>query len=314
MLEREITINANLHTYKIRNYVENDAVEIGSFDFMAMLAYQYNGDYQAENIFCAQDEEGHILGAGHLVPDQTWLLLGKADQPADFIYKLNLDISINHNRPGSERVLEDLFISLVSRAKQLRAEHPTKKISISHTIESDDLEEIDFYLSKGFIVRRNHLIMKRDLTEPIPEQSLPKHIKIINWKMKTQEEEEQYLKAEEAADADGLSWSINTLRWTKAGAEWDTFTAFEGEKVIGSVMTWGLGADRSATESIFVLPEWRRKGVAKAVITEALKFLKKQGKTEATLGVFDENAGAISLYKALGYKMLSINIEFGLEI
>jgi ribosomal protein S18 acetylase RimI-like enzyme len=303
-----------LNTYKIRNYLENDADEIGSFDFMAMLAYRYNGDYQHENIFCAVDLEGHILGVGHLVPDQTWFLHEKHDKPVDFVYKLNLDLTINHNRRGSERVLDDLLTSLVNRAKQLRAEYPTKKISISHTIAADDLEEIDFYLSKGFVTLRNHLIMKRDLTDPIQEASLPENIHIINWKMKTQDEDEQYLKAEEAADPDGLSWSINTLRWTKAGAEWDTFTAFEGNQVIGSVMTWGLGGERSATESIFVLPEWRRKGIAKAVITEALKFLKKQEKTEATLGVFGDNAGAISLYKVLGYKMLSINIEFGFEI
>ncbi|WP_419715122.1 GNAT family N-acetyltransferase [Heyndrickxia oleronia] len=44
----------------------------------------------------------------------------------------------------------------------------------------------------------------------------------------------------------------------------------------------GIGKERSATENIFVLPEWRRKGIAKAVITEALKFLKNKGKSEAT--------------------------------
>lgn len=63
-------------------------------------------------------------------------------------------------------------------------------------------------------------------------------------------------------------------------------------------MTQGLGKEKSATENIFVLPEWRRKGIAKAVITEALKFLKNKGKSEATLSVFGDNGRAISLYKS----------------
>ncbi|KKI90138.1 hypothetical protein WQ54_23890 [Bacillus sp. SA1-12] len=142
--------------------------------------------------------------------------------------------------------------------------------------------------------------MKRDLTEDIPNVPLLNNLNIVNWKMETQ--------------AEGLCWSLNRLKWTKGGTEWDTFTVFDGDIIVGSVMTWGLGEDRSATENIFVLPEWRRKGIAKTMITEALKYLKNKGKTEATLVVFSDNGKAISLYKSLRYKMLSINIEFGLDL
>ncbi|WP_456276756.1 GNAT family N-acetyltransferase [Bacillus sp. AK128] len=307
-------IQVNEKPYTIRNYQEMDAEEIGQFDFMGMLAYKYNRDYEPSNIFCAVNSEGHILGVGHLVPDQTWFLLVKNNDPSDFVYKLTMDISLNFNQPSSENVLEELFAHLLTRAKELRAKYPDKKISVNHVISSDDLEEIDFYLSKGFTIIRNHLIMKRDLTEPISPHHFAESIKILNWKMESEEEQERYLRAESESDKDGVSWSLNQLRWTKAGGEWDTFTAFEGDQIVGSVMTWGLGESRSATESIFVLPRWRRKGIAKAMITEALLFLKAKGKTEATLGVFGENQEAIPLYLSLGYKMEGINIELGLEI
>lgn len=271
--------------YQIRNYVEKDAEKIGSINFLSMLYYRFNKDFNPENIFCSVNSEGEILAFGHVVPDHTWCRIEDSDNDPDFIHKINLELEINENLAGAEACLEELLQQLLSKAHVMRDSYPLKKIVVSHTIDADDFEEMAFYLSKGFVVTRNHIIMKRDLTDPIADAPLPDNIRIKNWKMKTESEEQQYLKAEREGDGNGVSWSLNQLRWTKSGSEWDTFTAFEGDEVVGSCMTWGLGESRGATENIFVLPDWRRKGVAKAVITEALKFLKDKGKTEATLGV-----------------------------
>jgi ribosomal protein S18 acetylase RimI-like enzyme len=303
-----------INSYTIRNYTDKDADKIAEFNFLSMLAYRYNRDYVPNNIFCAVDSEDNIYGIGHLEPDQTWLFIEKNNKPSNFVYKLNLDISLNPNFNCPVELQDELFSSLLKRANELRNKYPDKNVRVNHTIPSDDLEEIDYFLSKGFITQRNHLIMKRDLTEEIPKVPLPNNIKIVNWKMDTQAEQEQYLRAEAEGDLEGVCWSLNRLNWTKSGSEWDTFTAFDGDKVVGSVMTWGLGEIRSATENIFVVPDWRRKGIAKAVITEALNFLKDNGKTEATLGVFGDNGRAISLYKSLGYRMLFINFEFGIDL
>lgn len=300
--------------YQIRNFLEKDAEKIGSINFLSMLYYRFNKDFKPENTYCAVNSEGEIYAFGHVVPDQTWCRIEDSDNDPDFIHKINLELEINEHYAGAEACLEELLQHLLNKAQEMRDSYPNKKVVVSHNIDSDDYKEMDFYLSKGFVVSRNHIIMKRDLTEPIPDAPLPENIRIKNWKMKTEAEEQQYLKAEGEGDGNGVSWSLNHLRWTKSGSEWDTFTAFEGDQVVGSCMTWGLGENRGATENIFVLPDWRRKGVAKAVITEALKFLKDKGKTEATLGVFGENEKAIPLYRSLGYKVIDVKIEFGLSI
>jgi ribosomal protein S18 acetylase RimI-like enzyme len=305
---------AKMKTYKIRNYQDQDADRIADFDFMAMLSYRYNGDYEPQNIFCAVDADGQIIGAGHIVPDQTWFVIEQEDKPTDFVYKLNLDISINEDLTPPENVPQDLLECLLTRAKEIRGQYPDKKIRVAHNIPSEETEEMDFYLSKGFDTQRTHLVMKRDLTEEIPDYPLSANFNIKRWEMALPAEEEQYLAAEARSDDYGVSWSLNHLKWTKRGQEWDTFTVFNGDEVVGSVMTWGLGKDRSATENIFVVPEYRRLGVAKAVITESLKFLRDKGKTEATLGVFGDNGKAITLYRSLGYRVLFTIIEFGLDI
>lgn len=304
----------NPETYIIRNYQEQDANQIAGFDFISMLAYRYNEDYTPENIFCAVNEEGEIIASAHIAPDQSWGLIKDSGKPFDFEFKLQMDLAINEKLHIPQEAVNDLTVAVIDRAKAIRNQYPDKRVSIRHTISSDDLGEMDFYLSQGFIAKQNHLVMKRDLSEPIPHYPLPSNIKVINWKMEMKEEQEKYLRAEAAGDPCGHCWSLNHLRWTKSGAEWDTFTAFEGNDVLGSVMTWGLGDKRSATENIFVLPDWRRKGIAKALITEALVFLKEKGKTEATLGVFGDNRNAIALYQSLGYRMFYTLIEFGYEL
>ena len=313
--ERKIFLQkTTIKNYIIRNYQEKDADKIASFDFMAMLAYRYNKDYKPENIFCAVDSEENICGVAHLELDSTWHFIDDDSKPSNFVYSLNIDMSMNPSYEHPEELGNELFQLIRDRARTLRNEYPHKKVKLSYTTASDELEELDYFLSKGFTTRRSHLVMKRDLTEELPEVTVPDKIKIVNWKMETLEEQQKYLQAEADGDPDSAPWSINRLQWTKNGSEWNTFTAFEDDKVVGSVMTWGLGETRSATENIFVLPEWRRKGIAKAVIVECLNYLKENGKTEATLGVFGENGRAIALYRSLGYKMLGVNLELGLDI
>ena len=301
-------------SYIIRNYQDKDADQIASFDLISMLAYRYNGDYIPENIFCAVNSEGDILATAHLAPDQSWGLIEDSSNPLDFEFKLLMDIVINEEKTVSQDAVDDLLNTLLDRARAIRNEYPDKKVTLRHSIASNDMEEMDFYLSKGFITKQNHLVMKRDLTEPISYFPLPSNINVINWRMETIEEQEKYLQAEAAGDPFGVCWSLNHLKWTKSGAEWDTFTAFDGNEVVGSVMTWGLGEKRSATENIFVLPHYRKQGIAKAIITEALLFLKEKGKTEATLGVFGDNKNAIALYQSLGYRMYYTIIEFGYDL
>ena len=155
--------------------------------------------------------------------------------------------------------------------------------------------------------------MKRDLTEEIKPCACSADFRIVNWKMKTDEEVKCYVQTDAKCN-NGAAWNIDTVSWMRYAPEWATFAAFSGDEFLGGVMTFLITEERSATENIFVLPEWRRKGVAKAFITEALKYLKEKGKTMATLCTDGDNKPAINLYKSLGYRMYFVNIEFGYDL
>ncbi|WP_160687615.1 GNAT family N-acetyltransferase [Clostridium sp. C2-6-12] len=300
--------------YIIRNYCNDDADKIGSFDKVAELSYRYKGDFKPANIFCAVNSENEILGVADLEPHISWTPIEENSQNQDYIYRLCVNIRINPSYEAHKNLRSSLMDVILDRAKQIKKDYPGKKIRVIRYISADNNEEMDLFISKGFIAYRNSLVMKRDLTEEIKPCDSSPEFRIVNWKMETADEVKSYVETDAKCN-DGAAWNFDTVSWMRYSPEWATFAAFSKDnEFLGGVMTYLITEERSATENIFVLPEWRRKGVAKAFITEALKYLKNNGKTMATLCTDGDNKPAINLYKSLGYRMYCVNIEFGYDV
>lgn len=222
---------------QIRNYSENDADKIGRFDKILELSYRYNPDFVPENIFCAVNSDGEILGVGHLEPHDTWNLINKDDISPNFIYKLVLCISLNPQFLHFENIKEGILKKLIDRAKEIRGKYPEKKIRVFRWLSSEDYNEIDFFLSQGFVAFQNSLVMKYDLSQEIPDVLKPEGITVTMCKMESEEELKQYHEAESIAFS-GIAWSMNLLRWYRGGPEWMCFSIFSKNLLVGSTMTW----------------------------------------------------------------------------
>lgn len=85
--------------------------------------------------------------------------------------------------------------------------------------------------------------------------------------------------------------------------------AWDGDGVAGQVRSFinsdenaALGRQRGWTEFISTRRDWRKQGVARALICASLRELKQRGMIDAALGVHTENpTGAFQLYESLGY-------------
>ena len=61
---------------------------------------------------------------------------------------------------------------------------------------------------------------------------------------------------------------------------------------------------RGYTEGISVRRPWRKRGLARALLTRSLQMFKDMGMTEAALGVDSENlSGALRLYESVGFRV-----------
>jgi mycothiol synthase len=97
----------------------------------------------------------------------------------------------------------------------------------------------------------------------------------------------------DAPDADPSLWLI----------------AWDGEQIAGGVINGifgeeneALGIQRGWLESVFTRREWRRRGLARALIARSLALLAERGMTSAALGVDADNpSGALGLYEGAGF-------------
>ncbi len=82
----------------------------------------------------------------------------------------------------------------------------------------------------------------------------------------------------------------------------------EDGKVVGFVASDGNwfskreGKVVGALHELVVLPEYRRRGIGRALVERALEYFKSRGLDMAELWVGDENSYAMSFYKNLGFE------------
>jgi mycothiol synthase len=99
----------------------------------------------------------------------------------------------------------------------------------------------------------------------------------------------------DAPDADPTLWAI----------------AFDGDEVAGGIINTiypaeneALGQQRGWLDSVFTRRPWRRRGLARALISRSLLMLRERGMTSAALGVDADNAlGALGLYEGAGFRV-----------
>ena len=71
----------------------------------------------------------------------------------------------------------------------------------------------------------------------------------------------------------------------------------------GTTNTWGIGI-------VGVLPEFRRRGLARKLLTRTLDDLRQRGAQRINLGVIEKNVPAYALYQGLGFENYSSMIEY----
>jgi len=97
---------------------------------------------------------------------------------------------------------------------------------------------------------------------------------------------------------------------------WPTFmpdlwqVAWDGDRVVGMaenhipLENQAFDRKRGHTQVLFVLPRWRRRGLAKALLSKSLVMMREMGLKEASLDVETQNtSGEIQLYEGMGYKV-----------
>jgi GNAT superfamily N-acetyltransferase len=210
--------------------------------------------------------------------------------------------------------LRERFINLAEqRARERTADLPPDQVSwLEANFSQTQQRAIHQIEDKGYEPVRYFYFMVRSLADPIEDHPLPPG---FYQRQLTQEDLRPI-------------WQANQLgfseHWGAAETSEEHYQMFLNdpmtnpdlwqiawyeEQVAGMVLNMlderenkALNRLRGYTEDIAVLKPYRRRGLAKALITNSMRMFKEMGMEETALGVDTENAtGALQLYEDLGY-------------
>ena len=232
------------------------------------------------------------------------------ENPNHRIYSLILNVHPDARELGIETPMVHWC---ENRLREIAAGHPQDSARFFQAFSNvKKVSHIKALESLGYQPVRYSFGMSRSL-EDIPEAELPEGIEVRPVKREdcrkiwdasieafrdhwgySEPEEEDYISYETSKCFQPEIWQV----------------AWHGNEVVGSVMNFvdpdfnqKLNRKRGWTEEISTHRQWRRKGIAKALIVRSMHMHKANGMTEVALGVDTENPnGALQLYQSLGYE------------
>ena len=279
-----------------------------------------------KNIFCAFNNREQLLGFAAISPQPV-----SEDKDPDRSHKIWFDIIVDPGINNKKEVKDLLLEKVENRAQEIKKyfsklgagkseEDNIRNTELSICKFSQERDSISYWKEKEFALVEKTLIMLRSLSTTIPDILLSEisgsdQIKICRWDIKSETEQLQYLKAKNKAYPES-EMTLESLRWFLPTLEDGTaVTAFDNnDKVIGSCIIYEYGNNSGILEDVFVIPNWRERGLGQYLVKEALNYAKDNNMVEVELEVDKENKAAVKIYKKMGFDVIKEELEFTREI
>ncbi|WP_017815010.1 GNAT family N-acetyltransferase [Paenibacillus shenyangensis] len=299
--------------YTIRSFEESDMPLLGDL-YQAVTArdnavFWWVGEPPNwHNVYCAF-ENNRMIGKGQIEVTSTI----HPQQPEEYKHTIYINIKTVPEREVDTALLEALYQPLLSRAielqKTLSTTHETMLCIGNHSSETAN---ISFFKDKGYSYLQSLFHMERNLLQPLPGLTLPSELQFDYWQMATTAEEQQYL------NIDAEIWpeapiGSNKLAENKKQPLWTAMVVREYQTMIGGLMAW-QEEDEGIIEDVWVREPWRRRGIARYLLVEGLKYLQSHSLEKASLTVLTDNHSALSLYESAGFQIMNEEVRYGIVL
>ena len=264
--------------------------------------YTYHPALEAgQNVFSAWDEAGTLVGFAPLVPAPAT----EAEAAGEPHHVWTIVVADPTYAEG-DIVRDALLAHVLARAQALLERFPPpRRVRLASDLIVNQKADIDFLLHNGFEHYESMYVMARDLTTPLLDVSLPPGVTVRPWKMETEAEQDAYLAAFNRCfpgnpkDRAALQFFMRSPMWQVGTA----LSAFDVDNtLVGSVLSyWGPDDKVGVTDDVFVLPEWRGRGLARYLVNAGLAYLREHSLEHARLEVRASNPPALRVYEATGH-------------
>lgn len=275
--------------------------------------YLSPGFQEGRNVFCALDPQGQLLA---YAPVFAQIVDGA---PAHIPHSVWTEIKAQPDLQDPGPVKDRLYDCVVQRARELTAPFAGRPARLVFEYRAVETPAIAYVSSKSFEYNESVFGMTRDLSAPVPEAVIPAGMTLRRWKMEHQDEQRQYVAARNECFPEAPI-TLADWQYYMQSPQWAVgvmIAAFDEDELAGCVhVYWDehenqqSGRRGASTEDVFVRAPWRGRGLARAMLCEALAFLKEHDLEEARLAVRARNDNALSLYLNLGYQVVQTSQFF----
>ena len=230
-----------------------------------------------------------------------------------------VDCILNIDPAARGQGVEELLVGHALRrsAELIRATSEVRTDRASFFVTGRDGELMRVLEARGLTRVRREAQLVRPTFEDIPDLPIPEPLRLRPIGPLDRAMHRRVLEADARAFAESYGQEVPTEAGFEEFINGPSFNpalwrvAFDGDAIAGQILSY-MG-DRQAdgtcvgwTEAISVQPEYRRRGLARALLAESLRAVRDAGATSAGLTVDTQNPNqALTLYESLGFRIVS---------
>lgn len=262
------------------------------------------GFEEGRNICVAFDEAGNLAGYASILPHSLSVQWGGAQV-------LRFDL-VTWPGVAREDALKDGFLAWArGRAEELFPLDGGPRPVLMARLDAGNCAAVDYLSARGFAYMESEYTLCRDLGVWIVDCAPPAGIEVRAWRMPSQADKETYLAAYHQVFA-GSTFCMDDLENFCHSEMWmagTTFSAFSGERLVGSVMAcYDPNLKRNAErigliEHVFVLDGERGRGIGSAMLGQALLYLKQRGLRRAQVDLTASSPEAVCFFESAGFEL-----------
>ncbi|MFD2172107.1 GNAT family N-acetyltransferase [Tumebacillus lipolyticus] len=284
----------------MRHPVLNDAKAVADLLIAHSIAEYGEPEYSEAEVLDEWKRKGFDLN------HDAWMVEDQAGQIIAYacLYKGIGDVTILPEHWGRE-LDQALTVTVENRLREMGGSD--QQLPIKRWINGMRNEQVLLMEELGYAEERHFYRMVIDLAEAPPEPELQEGLILRPFVLGR--DDRQAYEVRKACFQD--SWEFNDIpfeEWIEAAVQKSTFDAslwvlaeLDG-KPVGHSLNVDYG-DTGWIGNLAVLPDFRRQGIAKALLQHSFAEFFRRGRTKVSLGVDASNAtGATLLYEAVGMR------------
>lgn len=234
-----------------------------------------------ENVFLIADSANVTIAEGFLIHTYHPYLF--AERP------VNMFLSVNSKGPGRDMLLG----ALLARAHQLRAQTPQLRTRVFAQVNVQDAPMMSFYMDGGF--QADDALDVVELHVPNAKPNAPMGYDLGYVPLSSAIEQQTFILRMNTYRLDVLQQGL--LQRYMAMPHFLALYMSRGREIVGEIVFTGEGGAAKLI-GLYIMPNYRRMGLAKALIATGMRHLEEQGVTHFEGDIIRRNIAQCRLGKS----------------